>query len=102
MHIYNDIRMKFLGEAFEFSRHAVDQSILRRISMKEIREAVKTGEIIEEYPDDENGGSCLVLGYSRAGNPFHIHCSYPTRPIINIITVYQPEPALWINNRIRR
>jgi Domain of unknown function (DUF4258) len=43
------IRAKFAHEAFEFSLHATDQTILRGISVSEIREAIQTGEIIEDY-----------------------------------------------------
>ena len=48
-----EIRAKFVAGLFEFSKHAVDQSILRRISFQELLEAIETGEIIEDYPDDK-------------------------------------------------
>ncbi|MEJ5312680.1 MAG: DUF4258 domain-containing protein [Anaerolineae bacterium] len=38
---------------FEFPRHAVDQSIIRHISVQELREAIRNGVIIEDYPDDK-------------------------------------------------
>jgi hypothetical protein len=44
------IREKIAIEQFEFTKHAADQSILRRISVQELREAVAGGEIIEDYP----------------------------------------------------
>ena len=47
------IRVKIIAGQFEFSKHAVDQSILRRISVQELREALTSGEIIEDYPDDK-------------------------------------------------
>ena len=45
-----EIRAKITQNQFEFSQHAVDQSILRRISVGELREAVASAEIIEDYP----------------------------------------------------
>jgi len=42
------IREKILQDQFEFSLHAVDQSVLRHISLQELREAVAGGEIIED------------------------------------------------------
>ena len=95
------IRAKFTQEAFEFSLHATDQTILRGIS-DEIREAIQTGEIIEDYPDDKYGPSCLVLDFTEAGRPLHIQCSYPRQPLIKIVTVYEPDPTEWINYRERR
>jgi anti-sigma28 factor (negative regulator of flagellin synthesis) len=66
------IRAKIRAGRFEFSKHAVDQSILRQISVQELREAIANGEIIEDYPEDKYGPSCLVLGYTRTGRPLHI------------------------------
>lgn len=96
------IRKKFRAGRFEFSEHAVDQSILREISVSEVRDAIAKGEVIEDYPADKYGPSCLVLGYTGLGRPLHVHCSYPSRPIIKIITLYEPDPARWIDFRVRR
>ena len=96
------IRAKFAREAFEFSLHATDQTILRGIHVDEIREAIQTGEIIEDYPDDKYGPSCLILGLTKTGRPLHIQCSYPGRSLIKIVTVYEPAPTEWINYRERR
>jgi len=49
---------------FEFSKHPVDQSIVRRISIREIREALANGEIIEDYPEDKYDPSCLILSFT--------------------------------------
>jgi hypothetical protein len=40
-----EIKGKFADNAFEFSKHATDQSILRGISVQEIRQAISVGEI---------------------------------------------------------
>ena len=97
-----DIRAKIAEELFEFSKHAVDQSILRHITVEEIREAFSNGEIIEDYPDDNRGPSCLILGYTKSERPIHIHCSYASRPIIKVITLYEPDQNQWIDNKIRK
>ncbi len=68
----------------------------------EIREAMRESEIIEDYPDDKYFPSCLLLGFTNMNRPLHIHCSYPTRDLVKVITVYEPDPAWWINSRIRR
>jgi hypothetical protein len=81
---------------------AVDQSIVRRVTVQDISEAVAAGEIIEDYPDDKYGPSCLLLGYTRAGRPLHVQCSYPSRPLIKIITLYEPDASLWIDFKVRK
>ena len=48
-----EIREKISAGLFEFSKHAVDQSIVRRITVQYVREAIARGEIIEDYPDDK-------------------------------------------------
>jgi len=97
-----EIREKVSAGQFEFSKHAVDQGIVRRITVQEIREAIATGEIIEDYPDDKYGPSCLVLGRTQAGRPLHIQCSYPSRPLIKVITLYEPDAGLWVDFKVRR
>ncbi|MEO0768455.1 MAG: DUF4258 domain-containing protein [Cyanobacteria bacterium J06649_4] len=90
-----EIRSKFLEEKFEFSKHAVDQSILRKIQVHEVREAIQKGQIIEDYPDDKYGPSCLIYGKTATQRPIHIQCSYPSRPLLKVITVYEPNSQRW-------
>lgn len=98
-----EIKSKFADGHYEFSKHAVDQSIIRRISVVEISEAIAlSDEIIEDYPEDKYGPSCLILGFTQSGRPLHIQCCYPSRPLLKIITVYEPDVDVWINHRVRR
>ena len=101
--IVGAIRQKVAGGAFEFSDHATRRSIQRGIAPAEIQQAVAGGEIIEDYPDDYYGPSCLILGYTLTQRPLHIHCTYATRLLVKIITVYQPNPLEWVENyKVRR
>lgn len=98
-----EIQIKIQQRQFEFSKHAVDQSIIRDISVAEVEQAILSpSEIIEDYPDDKYGPSCMILGFTDSGRPLHIQCSYPSRQLIKIITLYQPDAELWIGYRIRR
>ena len=101
MTILNGIQTKIRNGQFEFSQHATDQSIIRQIRVQEIREAIEQCEIIEDYPNDKYGPSCLILGFTRSRRPLHIQCSYPSRPLVKIITLYEPDPLRWINFRLR-
>jgi Domain of unknown function (DUF4258) len=97
-----EIREKISAGQYEFSKHAVDQSILRHVTLREIRESIADGEIIEDYPHDKYGPSCLILGYTQAGRPLHIQCSYPSRPLVKIITIYEPDANLWVDFKVRK
>ena len=96
------IQSKIGSGEYEFSLHATDQSILRRISTLDIEQAVASGEIIEDYPGDKYGPSCLVFGMNANGRPLHIQCTYPDRPILKFITVYEPDPNEWLEWKYRR
>jgi hypothetical protein len=96
------LRSKFAANQFEFTRHALDQSILRGITVQELREAMEHGEVIEDYPEDKYGPSCLVLGRTKSDRPIHIQCSHPSRETVKIITLYQPDPEQWIDYKERR
>jgi hypothetical protein len=103
MTLLDEIKQKILDQQYEFSKHAVDQSVIRDISVYELKQAVSNeSEIIEDYPNDKYGPSCLVLGFTDAARPLHVQCSYPIRPLIKVITLYEPDAKLWINFRIRR
>lgn len=103
MALLDDIRVKIAARQYEFSKHAVDQAIIRGISVAELEEAISSrSEVIEDYPEDKYGPSCLILGFTRGGRPLHIHCSYPSRPLIKIVTAYEPDPNLWVDFKIRR
>lgn len=94
---------KIKSRQYQFSKHAVDQSIVRGISVPEIEQAISENAlIIEDYPNDKYGPCCLILGYTKNGRPLHIQCSYPNRSLVKIITLYQPDPKLWVNDRVRK
>jgi len=101
MEILNEIRAKIQQGQFELSRHAVDRMLLRNILMPEIQQVIANGEMIEDYPNDKYGPSCLVLGLTLTQRPLHIQCSYPSRPLIKIITIYEPNPEKWVDFKKR-
>ncbi|MCY7348438.1 MAG: DUF4258 domain-containing protein [Pyrinomonadaceae bacterium] len=98
----DELRAKIAAGLFEFSKHAVDQSLLRRVSVQELREAIDAGEIIEDYPNDKYGPSCLIFGLTIADRPLHVQCSYPSRLLLKIITLYEPDANLWIDFKMRK
>ena len=87
----------------EYSLHAVRQMIARDISPEDVVQTIQEGAVIEDYPKDKYGPSCLVLGRTVAGRALHIQCSHPSRPLIKIITAYEPDITLWHDDlRTRR
>lgn len=54
------------------------------------------GSLLESYPDDRRGGSCLVVGFTKKGKPIHSVCGRSGNSLV-IITVYIPMPPKFIN-----
>jgi len=57
--------------------------------------AILNGIIIEPYPDDPRGPSCLILGFTDKNKPLHIVCGRIEEDEILIITAYEPDPTEW-------
>lgn len=100
MNEIDEIRAVFAAGLYHYTLHAVQRTTVRRISRQEIEQAVAVGEIIEQYPHDKYGPSCLILGFTPVERPLHVQCSLP--PDVKIITAYEPDPSEWLNNRVRR
>ncbi len=96
------IQRQLSAGEFEFSRHAFRRVIERNISEREIREAGAKAEVIEDYPDDKYSPSALLLGFTAAGRPLHFQVSFAETDIARIVTIYEPEPGEWIENRKRK
>ena len=91
------IRDLFRKGKYTVSKHAERERQADKIPVKELEEALTECEIIEEYPDDPRGPSCLVLGFFRR-RPIHAVCAAKADPEeILIITIYDPSrrPDKW-------
>ena len=82
------------------SHHARVRMFERNISTDELITIISSGEIIEDYPDDEPCPSVLILGFIDAV-AYHIVIAL-CRDHIRVITVYIPEEDKWIEYRTRR
>lgn len=90
------IRSHVRAKRYRLTKHATIVRIERGITIAEIEQALLNGEIIERYPDAQPYPSCLVLGWLASGDPLHIVCSRgDVEPALRIVTLYEPEDALW-------
>lgn len=62
----------------------------RGISRSDVIYCILHGEVIEEYPQDIRGASCLILGCTVNETPLHVVVS-PFDDMLYIITVYFPD-----------
>ena len=80
-----------------------DQTTIRHIATRELVECVANGEVIEDYPDDKYGPSCLILGTTLDGRPLHVQIGYPDAGPVKVVTAYEPDAGRWDDGfRFRR
>lgn len=86
-----------------FLPHAVRQMSrpARMIAPSEVERVLFQGEVIEDYPEDARGHSCLMLGSGSNARPVHVVCS-PKDDYLAVITAYIPDPAQWSEDFRRR
>lgn len=83
--------------------HADEEAKADNIYFEEIYFSVEQGEIIEKYSDDKPYPSCLIYGKAFNGDPVHSVWAYNKESgWAVLITVYRPNPDLWVNWRGRR
>ena len=82
------------------SHHARVRMFERNVSTDDLITIISSGEIIEEYPDDEPCASVLIMGSIEAV-VYHTVIAVCTDHI-RVITVYIPEENKWIEYRRRR
>ena len=57
-------------------------------------------EVIEDYPEDPRGHSCLIRGITDGGDVLHAVCK-PDDPVF-VVTCYHPDPSKWYPGFRRR
>jgi hypothetical protein len=101
-----DVQTAFQFDRVLFSQHArveMRTEPLGRVREQDVAEAVTTAVQIDDYPDDEPYPSSLFLGWTSAGRPLHLVISYDEEAgLAIVVTVYEPDPRLWIDSRERR
>jgi len=90
---------------YEVSFHAQQERLEEDLDLAQIETAIiNHGEILEQYPDDPRGESCLLLGFVET-TPVHVVLGWGTmqsgQKVLRLITVYTPTAPKWINPRTR-
>ena len=94
------IRQCVEKDDYEFSLHADDERLSDGLTIAELEEVLCSCELIEDYPDDPRGPSCLVLG-SATGRPLHVVCGLTKQQKLLLITVYRPTMPKWRDEKTR-
>ncbi len=86
-----------------FLPHAIRQMTRpsTMITTSEVETVVQAGILIEDYPEDQRGHSCLLLGFVLEQRPIHVVCA-PKADYLAIITTYIPTPSKWTSDFKKR
>ena len=90
-----DIIKRSAQKKIIYTMHALDEMNAEdeMITTDEVKSVVFSGEIIEDYPEDKRGHSCLMFGMSDK-RPVHVVCA-PKEEYLAIITAYIPSLEKW-------
>ena len=100
MNVAERIREHIKDDAILISSHARVRMFERNISTDDLMEVLLSGEVIEEYPDDDPCPSSLILGFIHHA-AYHVVTAICTDHL-RIITVYIPDEEKWTDFRTRR
>ena len=90
----SDLQDLCQDKSIAMTKHAKNRLIERNINIENIKNAVMTGEIIEQYEDDEPFPSCLLLGMTEQDKYLHVVVSIDNE-FMYIITAYYPDENKW-------
>ena len=90
------IRAMIVGNAAKFTQHFKIRIKERGIRFSEVKQALLSGEIIEQVLDDQPIPSVLVLGYAN-DKPLHVVVGIDD-DLIWLITTYIPSNEIWKND----
>ena len=70
------IQSLILKKKYRLTSHAEEERDADQIRLQEIEEALLSTrcKIIEDYPNDPRGPSCLILGFTKQNLPIHTVC----------------------------
>lgn len=89
-----EVQRLCLGGQIIWKDHAAKRLKERNIKTYDVENCIATGEIIEQYPTDYPGPSCLILGMSVNNQYLHVVCSI-YQEMVCIITSYFPNLDEW-------
>ncbi|MDP1715758.1 MAG: DUF4258 domain-containing protein [Anaerolineales bacterium] len=102
------LNLDMISECFRIGRYSITSHGFQEldndhITIIKLETAIghDSPEIIEDYPDDPRGASCLVLGWFEPDLPIHV-CVGISSDMPEIITAYRPSPLKFHAPEFRR
>jgi hypothetical protein len=92
----DQIGRAFATGGYRVALHAREEMVFDQITTNDLEDAFGQGrpEMVEHYPADPRGESCLILGWAASG-PVHVVLGISMAPFV-VVTVYRPDPERWM------
>ena len=96
------IQKKTKASDYNISEHIIRDFLTKKITIREIEQAIAKGRIIEIHTRPQKGSSALVLGYAGE-KPIHIMCADDQQGSLLILFAYVPSQPMWEDpvNRVK-
>lgn len=78
----------------DWTKHCLNRLNKRDISVKDVKNVINSGFIIEWYEKDYPYPSCLILGYNIKNKILHVVCGV-SHEYVHMITAYYPNKDKW-------
>ncbi len=93
----DELRILCQNKAIRWTTHSLERIQERGIQPRDIKAAIMSGEVIEQYPTDYPHPSCLVLGVTVNGQWIHVVCGVGDGMMF-VITAYYPNKDKWTSD----
>ena len=97
------IAESFRNGIYNLRTHAIEEMDNDMVTVDVLERAIgrDSPQVIEDYPSDPRGSSCLVLGWEDEGHAIHTVIGYAgDKP--TVVTVYRPASDRWYDNFSKR
>jgi hypothetical protein len=99
----DDIRERIRRGNYLIKSHAVIHALKEGFEREHMVDAVLSGMIIEEYPDEYRVLICGKTGLSGATDIYlHVVCEYADSVYVEFVTAYIPDQQQWESPPLRR
>jgi hypothetical protein len=88
------IQERVRNNQYLYTLHADEERREDGISIADVEQAILGGLLLEDYPNDRRGPSCLLYG-PAANRPVHVVCGRNSAGWLVVITVYVPTLPKW-------
>ena len=93
--------LQWLSDCFRHGNYAISEHAVSEMEYDDVTRQMLASaiggdlpEVVEDYPHDLRGASCLVLVWLSPTEPVHVVIAYWTETP-RVITVYRPSSERW-------